>query len=135
MTNIIKDAEQLLEKCPVLSVSSVTEIGYPRICFLAKIKAEGCKVIYFSTGTNSAKITHYLKNPKAGVSYFNEGDSVTLLGKMTIIEDKSIKEMLWQDWFINHFPQGKNDPNYAIIKFEAEKATIYINQQFETVKL
>jgi general stress protein 26 len=102
---------------------------------MAKIKAEGCKTVYFSTGTNSAKTEHYRKNPKAGVTYCDGGDSVTLLGKIKIVEDKKLKDALWQDWFIKHFPQGKDDPSYAILRFDAEEATIYIKDKFETVKL
>ena len=133
--DLVKEAGKLLEKCEVVSVSSVTEEGYPRVCVLAKIKAEGCKTIYFSTGADSVKTKHYRKNPKAGATYYLGGDSVTLLGKMSVIEDKKLKDSLWQDWFIEHFPGGKDDPDYAIIKFDAEVATIYINRYFETVKL
>lgn len=103
---------------------------------MAKIKADdGCKTIYFSTGTSSEKIKHYRKNSKAGVTYFYGNDSVTLLGKTTIVEDKKLKNDLWQDWLINHFPQGKDDPEYAIIRFDAEEATIWFQGNFETIKL
>lgn len=135
IVKLIKDAELLLSKCDTVSLSSVTGKGYPRICIMAKIKAEGCKTIYFSTGTNSAKTNHYRNNPKAGVAFYDGGDSVTLIGEVTIVEDKATKDALWQDWFINHFAQGKDDPGYAIIRFDACEATIYINGRFETVEL
>ena len=134
--DIIKEAELLLEKCRMLSVSSITEKGYPRVCILAKVKAEGCKTFYFSTAASSKKITHYKKNPKAGVTFYDGNDTVTLLGKMIVIEDKKTKDSLWDDWMAPHFPNGgKNDPEYAIIRFDAEEATAWLKGKFEIIKL
>ena len=134
--DLIKETEKFLEKCDAFAVSSVTEEGYPRICVLIKLKALGCKTIYFSTSTSSKKIAHYKNNSKAGVTFFDKHDSVTLIGKMTIINDKVEKDALWQDWMTRHYPNGgKNDPEYGIIRFDAVEATIYINGHFETVKL
>lgn len=134
--DLMQESENLLNKCSACSVSEVTEDGYPRICILVPIKKEGIKTLYFSTGTSSKKIQHYKKNDKAGVTFYFDGDSVTLIGKMTIIEDEITKDDLWQDWLENHFPNGgKRDPEYAVIKFVAEVATIYIGEQFETIKV
>jgi general stress protein 26 len=134
--DLIKEAEIFLEKRGECAVSSVTEKGYPRICILKKLRADGCKTIYFSTGTSSKKIAHYKKNPKAGVTYFDENDSVTLLGNMNVVEDKKIKDALWSDWMAKHFPNGgKDDAEYAVIRFDAEEATIYIKGRFETIRL
>ena len=134
--DLIKEAEIFLEKCNALTVSSITEKGYPRICVLIKLKAQGIKTIYFSTGTSSNKIAHYKSNSKAGVTFFNDNDSVTLIGNMMVIEDKKTKDELWQAWLLKHFPNGgKDDPEYAIIKFEANEATIYIKEHFETIKI
>ena len=59
-------------------------------------------------------------------------DSVTLLGKIEIIEDMEVKKALWQDWFICHFPKGVNDPEYCVLKFSANEATFWIDSRFET---
>lgn len=134
--DLIKEASLFLEKRNELAVSSVTESGYPRICILIKLKAEGCKTIYFATGTSSKKVAHYKSNPKAGVTYYDNHDSVTLIGNMTIVTDKKLKDALWDDWMAKHFPNGgKEDPEYCVIKFTTQEATIYIKEQFETVRL
>lgn len=133
---LIKKAEKLLGGCPTCSVSSITENGYPRICVLMNIKNEGVKTLYFSTGTSSNKVRHYKKNPKAGVTFYSGGDSVTLTGNMAVLNDKKEKDALWQDWMAKHFPKGgKDDPEYAVIKFTAEEATIYIDEEFKTVRI
>ena len=125
-------ATELLEKCEVLTLASITEDGYPRICAMAKVKTDGIKTIRMATGSHSAKTGHFQKNPKASVCYYSGCNSVTLLGNLTIIHDAAIRQELWQDWFIAHFPQGPADPEYCILQFEANQATCWIEQCFET---
>lgn len=136
--NLIKEAENLLASLQLkaCSVSSITENGYPRIVIMIPVKTEGIKTFYFSTGTSSNKVKHYKNEPKAGVTFWNNGDSVSLIGEMSIIKDKPTKDSLWQDWLAKHFPNGgKNDPEYCIIKFEATEGTIYVKDAFDTVKI
>lgn len=85
---MIKKAEQLLTKCSVCSVASVSECGYPRICLLAPLKTKGIKEFWFSTGASGTKVRHFKSNSKAGVTFFDGGDSVTLTGNMEIVDDK-----------------------------------------------
>ena len=44
--------------------------------------------------------------------------------------DEAEKKALWQDWFIEHFPGGVNDPTYCILKFTAKRATYWLDFQF-----
>ena len=133
---LIKKAGKLLNVGSACSVSAITEKGYPRICILINIKNDGIKTLYFSTGTNSKKVHHYKENMKAGVTFYCGGDSVTLIGNMTILSDKAEKDALWQERMAKHFLNGgKDDPEYAIIKFTTEEATIYIDEEFETLRI
>ncbi|MPN45204.1 hypothetical protein SDC9_192771 [bioreactor metagenome] len=133
---ITKSVELLQEKANVCSVASVTEEGYPRICVLKPIGSQGIKMIYFSTGSSSKKIGQYKENGKAGVTFFHGGDSVTLLGEMTIVKDKETKDCTYQNWMDKHFADGgKNDLEYAVLKFVANEATIYIDGAFETYSI
>lgn len=134
---LIKQAEELLAKCYVCSVASVSEEGYPRICILAKLKSESIKELWFSTGASGTKIRHFKSNNKAGVTFYDGGDSVTLTGTMEIIEDKSLKQDLWQTWatFLGDHFMGLDDPEFAVVKFKAKEATIFIGGAFETVQI
>ena len=38
-------ATDLLAKCEVVTLASITEEGYPRICVMAKVKTEGVRTI------------------------------------------------------------------------------------------
>ena len=135
-TQLIKKAEELLTKCTVCSVASVSEKGYPRICLLMPLKTNGIKEFWFSTGAGGTKAKHFKNNEKAGVTFYNGGDSVTLTGKMEIVTDKAVKDGLfvkWSDFLGRHFPNGgQDDPNYCVLRFTAEETTIYIDGEFET---
>jgi len=137
--NFIKKAENLLTKCKVCTVASVSEKGYPRICVLMPLKTIGIKEFWFSTGTSSTKVRHFKKNYKAGVTFYNGGDNVTLTGNMEIVTDKTVTNNIWNAWadvLGKHFPNGGNDdPEYCILHFVAKEATIYIDTELETFEV
>ena len=118
-------AEQLLQRCEVVVITSVNEEGYPRPVPMSKIKSEGYSVVWMATGNDSLKTKDFRLNPKAGLCYSENGNSVALTGEVEVI-----KKELWQEWFIAHFPLGPADPNYVLLKFKGQKATIWIDGVF-----
>jgi len=132
---LLKKAEELMKKCEVASLSSIDETGYPRTAAMCSLKTEGINTVWFSTGTISNKVNNYKRNPKAGVCFSIDGNNVTLMGNMTIVEDMNIKTELWVDWFIKHFPLGVTDPNYCVLKFESNYIQAYIDDEFEELYL
>lgn len=132
-TELIEKAESLLTQCKVCTVASVSEKGYPRICVLMPLKTNGIKEFWFSTGASGTKVRHFKQNDKAGVTFYNGGDSVTLTGSMEIVTDNAVRNELWSDFLAKHFPNGgKDDPDYCILHFTAIETTIYIDGEFET---
>lgn len=132
MTITLQDkAAELLERCDFLTLASVNEEGYPRCCVMVKMKAEGYRTIWFSTGNSGKKTSHFRKTPKASVCYYEENDSVTLVGDIEIVDDMEMKRALWGDWMLDFF-KGVDDPEYALLKFTAKEATMWIDSQFET---
>lgn len=130
MSTLKEKAADLLEKCDVVTLCSITPEGYPRPVPMSKIKAEGLSTIWLSTGNSSSKTKDFRKNPKAGISYYLGGDSVALTGNVEVITDPAIKQQFWQEWFIAHFPGGVADPEYILLKFNAEQATYWIEGKF-----
>ncbi|MDR2919903.1 MAG: pyridoxamine 5'-phosphate oxidase family protein [Tannerella sp.] len=137
----IKDLEQkaslLLEKCTTVTLASVNENGYPRICTITKQKANSFKDIYFITSKRSAlngKATHFENNPKASVCFNIGGDSVTLIGDIEFIEDKELQDMLWNETDRKFFKKGTDDPTFRLLKFKTIEATFWIEGKFRTVK-
>lgn len=119
------------------SVASVSEGGYPRVCFLSVLKNNGIKELWFSTGASGTKIRHFKANDKASVAYFVGGDSVTLVGNMQIVSDKQVKEDFWNEYadFLSAHFNGVNDPEYVLLKFTSHEMTAYVQNAFETFEV
>ena len=117
MEELKRKAELLLEQCESVVLTSIDENGFPRPVPMSKVKAE-------------EKTEHFRVNPKAGVCFQKEINSVVLTGYIEIITDEAEKKALWQDWFIEHFPGGVNDPTYCILKFTAKRVTYWLDFQF-----
>ena len=131
---IIRKAAELLSGCDEITLASVNENGYPRICVLARLKSEDIKKVYVATGMIGTKIKHFKANPKAGVCAWKDGNSVTLIGSVHVTQERAVLEEMWLDWFIEHFPGGVDDPNYCIVEFTAEEATLWIDGEFVTLR-
>lgn len=131
--DIVVKASALLESCKDIVLASVSENGFPRPCVLSKIKSEGIRRFWVATGLEGVKTHHFLQNSKAGACCFDHGDSITLTGAVTVRTDATIRQEMWLDWFIHHFPGGVDDPNYCILEFETNEATLWIDQEFVTV--
>lgn len=69
---IEEKANQLLERCQVLTLSSITEKGYPRICALSKSGAQDFHDIYFVTSKRSkinGKATFWIEGKFRTITY------------------------------------------------------------------
>lgn len=127
--NIQEKAAKMLDEAQVITVASIDENGYPRPVAMVKLKNEE-GTLYVSTGTTSAKTKHFQTNPKAGVSIVSGGDSVVYTGEMEVVTDQAVKQALWGDWMLAHFPGGVEDPEYCVLKFTPNSATYYIDNEF-----
>lgn len=130
METLIEKAKEILERCEVVIITSINAEGYPRPVPMSKIKSEGASTVWMSTGKDSLKTKDFAVNPKAGLCFQENGNSVALTGEVEVIEDETTKKEMWQDWFIEHFTEGPTDPNYVLLKFQGKHATIWIDEQF-----
>lgn len=81
-------AAALLDRCSTVTLASVNENGYPRICTITKQKNDGFRAIYFVSSKRPAlngKVSHFENNPKASVCYSQNTDNVTLIGYIEFV--------------------------------------------------
>lgn len=130
METIKEKAAAMLGRSEVVVLTSVNKEGYPRPVPMSKVKSEGYATVWVATGKNSVKTKDFARNPKAGLCFSENGNSVALTGEVEILSDEATKKELWQDWFIAHFPGGPTDPNYVLLKFRGNHATFWIDGKF-----
>ncbi|WP_455721119.1 pyridoxamine 5'-phosphate oxidase family protein [Agathobacter sp.] len=130
-------ADELVEKCDIMFVSSVTEKGYPRTCCVNKLIARGFKDVYFVTSKRSekqGKAKHFETNTKSSICFQREGDSLTLIGEIENITDREEMQKLWNENDKAFFQKGIDDPKIRFYYFHTLEATFWIEHKFRTVK-
>ncbi|MCL1941496.1 MAG: pyridoxamine 5'-phosphate oxidase family protein [Synergistaceae bacterium] len=134
----MRDAEKtvgnLIDKQSVSFISSVDPDGFPNTkAMLPPRKREGIKAFYFTTNTSSMRVSHFMKNPKACVYFFDKRffRGVMLVGTVEVLQDSASKEMIWREGDTMYYSKGVTDPDYCVLKFTAQKGRMYGNFKSE----
>jgi general stress protein 26 len=130
MRDVLKIASDLVERSKNAMVSSIDDDGYPnmKIMFNAR-ERQGIKVFYFTTNTSSLRAKQFLENPKASL-YFHDGrffKGLMLKGKMEVLHDQEIKNLIWRDGDTMYYKEGVTDPDYCVLRFVSESGRLYQN--------
>lgn len=80
--------------------------------------------IWFFTGVSSHKVSEISDTPRVNVSFADPANQnyVSVTGRAKLIRDPQKIDELWRPQFQMWFPEGKNDPNVALLKVQVEKA-------------
>ena len=124
---IASEIKKLRKSSKFAYVGSVNEDGFPQIKCMFTIKSDDVRVHYFSTNTSSRRVAQFLSNPNASVYYCNETmfKGAMFTGKMEVCEDNKTKERFWNKGDEKYYPKGVTDPDYCILKFNAESVNYY----------
>jgi len=120
MRDVEKTIGNIIDKQKICYISSIDEDGFPNTkAMLKPRKRNGIKEVYFSTNTSSLKVKSFRENSKACI-YFCDSRffrGAMLKGIVEVIEDQSIKDMLWETGDTMYYSKGKADPDYCVLKF------------------
>ena len=80
--------------------------------------------LWFFTGVSSHKVNEVSKSPKVNVSFADPENQkyVSTSGTAELIRDRQKIEELWKPAFKMWFPEGKDDPEIALLRVNLEKA-------------
>lgn len=127
--NIYEKAGQVIGQAGEACFCVIDENGCPSGSTVSSIKTEGLLKAYYSAGASGNKTKRLAHCDKASVCYHVGGDNVTLVGTARVLTDPEIKHALWQDWFIDHFTEGKDDPEYVVIEFSTERVSLWVDNE------
>lgn len=122
-----EQASWILDHCGYVTLATIEGQGFPRPVAIDVIDHDGISTLWMTTYRNSHKAMHIKANPKAGISAVYEADSITLIGMASVIADRDILNAMWQDRFIHYFPNGPEDENYSLIRFDTANAVLWID--------
>jgi general stress protein 26 len=80
--------------------------------------------LWFFTSASSHKVTEISKLPKVNVSFADPDNQhyVSISGKAQLVRDRNKIDELWKPEFKMWFPEGKDDPQVALLRVNLEKA-------------
>ena len=133
----ISEIEKFIKKQKVAFICSVDEDGFPNVkAMLRPRKINGLKQFYFSTNTSSIRVKQYLNNPSASIYFYHKGvikyTGVMLKGKMEVLTDQETKDMIWRKGDTIFYKGGVTDPDYCVLRFNAENVRYYCDLKTES---
>ena len=92
--------------------------NYPKLIHYFE---ENPKDIIIITRNNSEKIKQIKDNNKASIYYYDDDtlDGITVFGKLSIIEDNNLRNLLWNNISLNSINE------FVILKFKMESFKYY----------
>ncbi|HEX6732108.1 MAG TPA: pyridoxamine 5'-phosphate oxidase family protein [Pyrinomonadaceae bacterium] len=80
--------------------------------------------LWFFTGISSHKVSEVSRSPKVNVSFADPENQkyVSTTGTAELVQDRQKIAELWKPEFKMWFPEGKDDPEIALLKVNLEKA-------------
>lgn len=120
-------------------IGSVDEDGFPNIkAMLAPRERDGV-TFYFTTNTSSMRVSQYRNNQKASIYFYHRGrfryTGVMLKGKMSVLTDPETKERIWRAGDTMFYKGGVTDPDYCVLRFDAESGRFYQDLNTESFEL
>ena len=91
METMREKAAQMLRESEVVVLTSVNKEGYPRPVPMSMVKSEDISTVWMSTGSDSVKTEDFRKNPKGGLCFYAQGNSVCMTGDVEVITDQNVK--------------------------------------------
>lgn len=80
--------------------------------------------LWFFTGASSHKVSEIKDTPRVNVSFADPSNQnyVSVSGRAKLVRDRKKIDELWRPQFQMWFPEGKDDPNVALLRIKVEKA-------------
>jgi len=131
---IIEKANRVIKTCDAAYLGVIDENGCPSVSTVSPLRPESIHEAYFGTSPDANKTQRLLKDKRASVCYHKGGDNITLVGEAEVLTDQATKSRVWESWFIEHFPGGETDPNYCVIKFTAQRASLWVGGEYAALE-
>ena len=80
--------------------------------------------LWFFTGASSHKVSEISRVPRVNVSFADPDNQnyVSITGAAQLVRDRNKIAELWKPEFKMWFPEGKDDPDIALLRISLEKA-------------
>ena len=130
----------LKEKIKDIKVAMFTSVDtdgslHTRPMHTQELKDDG--LLWFFTGKNSGKIAEIKADSHVSLGYADPDSNtyVAVCGRATLVTDQAKIDELWHEMLKAWFPEGKNDPNIALLKVTPESGEFWDSPNSSVVQL
>lgn len=108
-------------------LGTVDENGLSQQKAMIKTSASGLKEFWFCSNTSSKRVRQIQKNSNASLYFYDEKsfEGLMLTGKAEVSYDDAKRKEFWNEQMKIYYPLGCTDPDFALIKFTANKGNYY----------
>lgn len=120
----IRKLGEMIKEIEFAMLTTVDEDGSLRSRPMATQRAEFDGNLYFFTHASAPKVDEIEREHHVNLSYAKPEDQryVSISGRAQVIRDRQKIEELWTPELRAWFPEGKDDPDIALLKVTVEKA-------------
>lgn len=80
------------------------------------------------------KVNEISANPHALLTFQSARKFASLSGEVTVLQDRRLIDQLWKEAWTIWFPEGKSDPNIALLKFTVHGGEYWDNAGMQGLK-
>jgi len=95
---------------------------------------EGPSTLWFVTQADSPKALEIERDPRVSVTFQSEKRFIALSGIASLVRDRAKIDALWSPTWRAWFPDGKDDPNIALVRVRIEDAEFWDNAGMNGVR-
>lgn len=120
----LKKLRKLIKGARVAMLTTVASDGTLRSRPMATLKAPFEGDVWFFTRASTPKADEIRDRAQVNVS-FSDGDDnryLSISGTASLVRDKERLEQLWSGRLKNWFPDGKKDPDLALLRVRVDRA-------------
>lgn len=96
----------------------------------AQLENDSKGPIWFFTSKDNSLAQNLKRNGRAIATFVSKGHDLfaTVHGQLSTDTDPEMVERLWNPFIAAWYEGGKDDPNLVLLRFDAEKAEIWLNE-------
>lgn len=89
---------------------------------------------YLVTDIRSIKIEEIKANPHGLLTFQSTSKFASMRGELAVLHNRTLIEKMWKEVWKVWFPDGKSDPNIALLKFTAYEGEYWDNAGMKGLK-
>lgn len=120
----LKKLRKLIKGARVAMLTTTAPDGSLRSRPMATLKAPFEGDVWFFTRASAPKTDEIRDNDRVNVSFSDGEDNryLSISGTASVVRDKDRMEQLWSGRLKNWFPEGKKDPDLALLRVRVDRA-------------